>query len=82
MPALPGFKKIQPRVFAGLFPLVSEDYENFREALQKLALNDSSLTFEPEVSGALGFGMRCGFLGSACTWRSSRSGSSASTTCR
>ena len=62
-PALPGFKKIQPRVFAGLFPLVSEDYENFREALQKLALNDSSLTFEPEVSGALGFGMRCGFLG-------------------
>ncbi|HET7133872.1 MAG TPA: translation elongation factor 4, partial [Gammaproteobacteria bacterium] len=62
-PALPGFKKIQPRVFAGLFPLDSEDYENFREALQKLALNDSSLVFEPEVSGALGFGMRCGFLG-------------------
>jgi GTP-binding protein LepA len=61
--ALPGFKKIQPRVFAGLFPLASEDYENFREALQKLALNDSSLTFEPEVSAALGFGMRCGFLG-------------------
>jgi GTP-binding protein LepA len=61
--ALPGFKKIQPRVFAGLFPLDSEDYENFREALQKLALNDSSLTFEPEVSAALGFGMRCGFLG-------------------
>jgi GTP-binding protein LepA len=60
---LPGFKKIQPRVFAGLFPLDSNDYENFREALQKLALNDSSLTFEPEVSGALGFGMRCGFLG-------------------
>jgi len=63
VPALPGFKKIQPRVFAGLFPLDSNDYENFREALQKLALNDSSLTFEPEVSGALGFGMRCGFLG-------------------
>jgi GTP-binding protein LepA len=61
--ALPGFKKIQPRVFAGLFPLDSADYESFREALQKLALNDSSLTFEPEVSGALGFGMRCGFLG-------------------
>jgi GTP-binding protein LepA len=62
-PPLPGFKKIQPRVFAGLFPLDSSDYENFREALQKLALNDSSLSFEPEVSGALGFGMRCGFLG-------------------
>jgi GTP-binding protein LepA len=61
--ALPGFKKIQPRVFAGLFPLDSADYENFREALRKLALNDSSLSFEPEVSGALGFGMRCGFLG-------------------
>ena len=63
VPALPGFKKIQPRVFAGLFPVVSDDYEKFREALQKLALNDSSLTFEPEVSAALGFGMRCGFLG-------------------
>jgi GTP-binding protein LepA len=63
VPALPGFKKIQPRVFAGLFPLVSEDYEKFREALQKLALNDASLTFEPEVSASLGFGMRCGFLG-------------------
>ena len=63
VPALPGFKKIQPRVFAGMFPVVSDDYEKFREALQKLALNDSSLTFEPEVSAALGFGMRCGFLG-------------------
>jgi len=63
VPALPGFKKIQPRVFAGLFPLESDEYENFREALQKLALNDSSLSFEPEVSAALGFGMRCGFLG-------------------
>ena len=63
VPPLPGFKKIQPRVFAGLFPLAAEDYEDFREALRKLALNDSSLTFEPEVSGALGFGMRCGFLG-------------------
>ena len=61
--ALPGFTKIQPRVFAGLFPVVSDDYEKFREALQKLALNDSSLSFEPEVSAALGFGMRCGFLG-------------------
>ena len=50
-------------MFAGLFPLDSEDYEKFRDALRKLALNDSSLMFEPEVSGALGFGMRCGFLG-------------------
>jgi GTP-binding protein LepA len=63
VPALPGFAKIQPRVFAGMFPVDSEDYPTFREALQKLALNDSSLAFEPEVSAALGFGMRCGFLG-------------------
>jgi len=60
---LPGFKQIQPRVFAGLFPIDSDEFENFREALQKLALNDSSLKFEPEVSAALGFGFRCGFLG-------------------
>jgi len=63
VPALPGFAKIQPRVFAGMFPVDSDEYGNFREALQKLALNDSSLAFEPEVSAALGFGMRCGFLG-------------------
>jgi GTP-binding protein LepA len=62
-PPLPGFKQIQPRVFAGLFPINSEDYEAFREALKKLALNDASLRFEPEVSAALGFGFRCGFLG-------------------
>ncbi|MBS1200239.1 MAG: elongation factor 4 [Proteobacteria bacterium] len=60
---LPGFKSVQPRVFAGLFPVKSEDYESFRDALQKLRLNDSSLSYEPEVSAALGFGFRCGFLG-------------------
>ena len=61
--ALPGFKKIQPRVFAGMFPIEADDYEAFREALQKLTLNDSSLQYEPENSTALGFGFRIGFLG-------------------
>ena len=60
---LPGFMQVQPRVFAGLFPISSEDYEAFREALQKLRHNDAALHFEPETSAALGFGFRCGFLG-------------------
>ncbi len=61
--ALPGFQKIKPQVYAGLFPISAEDYEEFREALAKLTLNDASLFYEPESSEALGFGFRCGFLG-------------------
>ena len=61
--ALPGFKKVNPKVFASIFTLNSDDYEKFRDALSKLILNDSSLIYEPEVSDALGFGFRCGFLG-------------------
>ena len=76
---LAGFKQVQPRVFAGLFPVSSDDYEQFRDALKKLKLNDSALHFEPEVSTALGSASAADFS-DCCTWRSCRSGSSASTT--
>ncbi|MCG8672259.1 MAG: translation elongation factor 4 [Pseudomonadales bacterium] len=61
--SLPGFQKVKPQVYAGLFPVSSDDYEGFRDALGKLSLNDASLFYEPETSDALGFGFRCGFLG-------------------
>jgi GTP-binding protein LepA len=63
VPALPGFKRVKPQVYAGIFTISSDDYEDFRDALAKLTLNDASLHYEPETSDALGFGFRCGFLG-------------------
>jgi len=60
---LPGFQEVKPMVFAGLFPIITEEYENLRDAVQKLKLNDASFSYEPENSSALGFGFRCGFLG-------------------
>ena len=60
---LPGFQRVKPQVYAGLFPVSTDDFEDFREALEKLSLNDASLFYEPESSDALGFGFRCGFLG-------------------
>ena len=76
---LPGFQRIKPQVYAGLFPVSSDDFEDFRDALEKLTLNDAALQYEPESSEALGFGFVLAFL-ACCIWRSSRSAWSVSTT--
>ncbi|HAK51334.1 MAG TPA: elongation factor 4, partial [Gammaproteobacteria bacterium] len=62
-PALPGFEMVKPQVYAGMFTVSSDDFDNFRDALEKLTLNDAALVYEPESSDALGSGFRCGFLG-------------------
>ena len=77
--ALPGFQEIKPMVFFRNLSCRFRNYENLRDALAKLALNDAFLDYEPETSDALGFGFRCGFLGLS-TWRSSRSAWSGNTT--
>ena len=66
--AIEGFEEVKPMVFAGVYPIVTEDFENLRASLEKLQLNDASLTYTPESSLALGFGFRCGFWG-CCTWK-------------